>query len=87
MNSKEALVHFPHQCLFCLPKHTLLQALENDQTAASDIQQMLDKCQLALKEVNDSKLQKTLTKELAAVQATLDAAVFPSTFWYFYYCY
>lgn len=51
------------------------QALENDQTAASDIQQMLDKCQLALKEMNDSKLQKTLTKELAAVQATLDAAV------------
>tara|TARA_B100001245_G_C22754751_1_gene365382 strand:- start:314 stop:826 length:513 start_codon:yes stop_codon:yes gene_type:complete len=36
---------------------------------------MLDECQLALKEVNDSKLQKTLTKELVAAQATLDAAV------------
>ena len=51
------------------------QALQSEQTSPGDIQQMLDECQLALKEVNDSKLQKTLTKELVAAQATLDAAV------------
>ena len=51
---------------------TVMQALDTQSESVTAIQQMLDECQLTLKEVNDNKLQKTLAKELASVQAGLD---------------
>ena len=33
MTSKEELIRYPHQCLFCPPKPTILKAIRNNQLA------------------------------------------------------